>query len=229
MKPRIRTVPPRVATLAIAAGVAAFALPAAANATVTPQIDGTASPDADRRRRGRRRSRSASTRRQHHPQLRRRQRPVERHGLRPGPGRRTTCRPTARSRWSSTPPAATTTSTSRPRTSQDADDQRRRRRRHDHRLRGRRRDRRRQRQRPHHRFRGNETIHGGEGNDVIIWNNADGNDINEGDAGVDETLIVEAGVADDGNVVTQDGAITQFDRVSGAGAFNVSTPTRWRS
>ena len=49
------------------------------------------------------------------------------------------------------------------------------------------------------RFRGNETIHGGDGNDVIIWNNGDGNDINEGDAGVDETLITE-GTADDGNV-----------------------------
>src|SRR4051794_28783257 len=35
-----------------------------------------------------------------------------------------------------------------------------------------------------------ETIHGGAGNDVIIWNNGDGDDINEGDAGVDESLIV---------------------------------------
>ena len=38
MKPRIRTAPPRVAALAIAAGVAAFALPGAANAAVTPQF-----------------------------------------------------------------------------------------------------------------------------------------------------------------------------------------------
>jgi Ca2+-binding RTX toxin-like protein len=71
-------------------------------------------------------------------------------------------------------------------------------------------------------FRGNETIHGGAGNDVIIWNNGDGNDLNEGDAGVDETLIVE-GTADDGNVVNQNGAITHFERVSGAGGFSVDS------
>jgi Ca2+-binding RTX toxin-like protein len=65
-----------------------------------------------------------------------------------------------------------------------------------------------------------ETIHGGAGNDVIIWNNGDGDDINEGDAGVDETLIVE-GTADDGNVVTQEGTTTRFERTSGAGGFKV--------
>ena len=36
MKPRIRTAPPRIAALAIAAGVAALALPGAASAAVTP-------------------------------------------------------------------------------------------------------------------------------------------------------------------------------------------------
>jgi Ca2+-binding RTX toxin-like protein len=71
-------------------------------------------------------------------------------------------------------------------------------------------------------FRGNETIHGGAGNDVIIWNNGDGNDLNEGDAGVDETLIVE-GTADDGNVASQNGAITHFERVAGAGGFSVDS------
>src|SRR4051812_20063131 len=65
-----------------------------------------------------------------------------------------------------------------------------------------------------------ETVQGGAGNDVIIWNNGDGDDINEGDAGVDETLIVE-GTADDGNVVTQEGANTRFERTSGAGGFKV--------
>jgi Ca2+-binding RTX toxin-like protein len=65
-----------------------------------------------------------------------------------------------------------------------------------------------------------ETIHGGAGNDVIIWNNGDGDDLNEGDAGVDETLIVE-GTADDGNTITQEGAVTRFERTSGAGGFKV--------
>jgi Ca2+-binding RTX toxin-like protein len=69
-------------------------------------------------------------------------------------------------------------------------------------------------------FKGNETIHGGAGNDVIIWNNGDGDDTNEGDAGVDETLIVE-GTADDGNTITQEGTTTRFERTSGAGGFKV--------
>jgi Ca2+-binding RTX toxin-like protein len=69
-------------------------------------------------------------------------------------------------------------------------------------------------------FRGNETIHGGAGNDVLIWNNGDGDDTNEGDAGVDETLIVE-GTADDGNTITQEGTTTRFERTSGAGGFKV--------
>ena len=73
-------------------------------------------------------------------------------------------------------------------------------------------------------FRGNETIHGGDGNDVIIWNNGDGNDTNEGDAGVDETLITE-GNADDGNAVTQSGAAMHFDARQRA-ASRSTPPTR---
>ena len=41
MKPRIRTAPRRIAVLAIAAGVPIIALPAAANAAVTPAVNGT--------------------------------------------------------------------------------------------------------------------------------------------------------------------------------------------
>jgi Ca2+-binding RTX toxin-like protein len=41
-----------------------------------------------------------------------------------------------------------------------------------------------------------ETINGDAGNDVIIWNNGDGNDINEGGDGADTTLI-NNGSADD--------------------------------
>lgn len=60
-------------------------------------------------------------------------------------------------------------------------------------------------------FRGNETILGGNGNDVIIWNNGDGNDVNQGGAGLDETLVTE-GNADDQNTITQNGATVHFER-----------------
>jgi Ca2+-binding RTX toxin-like protein len=61
-------------------------------------------------------------------------------------------------------------------------------------------------------FRGDETaIVGGNGNDVMIWNNGDGKDVNVGGAGVDETLITE-GTADDLNAITQNGATTHFER-----------------
>jgi Ca2+-binding RTX toxin-like protein len=60
-------------------------------------------------------------------------------------------------------------------------------------------------------FRGNETILGGNGNDVIIWNNGDGNDVNQGGAGLDETLVTE-GNADDQNTITQNGATAHFER-----------------
>ena len=36
--------------------------------------------------------------------------------------------------------------------------------------------------------RGDETINGGLGNDVMVWNNGEGDDINIGGGGVDETL-----------------------------------------
>jgi Ca2+-binding RTX toxin-like protein len=64
-------------------------------------------------------------------------------------------------------------------------------------------------------FRGDETIHGDDGNDVVIWNNGDGNDTFEGDGGIDETLITE-GNADDENTVTPSGAGFRFDRISPA-------------
>jgi Ca2+-binding RTX toxin-like protein len=49
-------------------------------------------------------------------------------------------------------------------------------------------------------FRGGDTVNGGLGNDVMIWNNGDGNDINEGGDGVDETLVTEGTAADDTHV-----------------------------
>lgn len=60
-----------------------------------------------------------------------------------------------------------------------------------------------------------EPINGDEGNDVIIWNNGDGNDLNLGGAGLDETLITN-GNADDVMNVTQNGTRVLFNRVNAA-------------
>jgi Ca2+-binding RTX toxin-like protein len=62
-------------------------------------------------------------------------------------------------------------------------------------------------------FRGSEPINGGNGNDVIIWNNGDGNDTNNGGAGLDETLITQ-GNADDLSAITQVGATVHFERTN---------------
>ena len=59
---------------------------------------------------------------------------------------------------------------------------------------------------------------------MIIWNNGDGNDINEGDAGVDETLITE-GIADDGNACHAERRDHALRRASSAGVQSLrSTP-----
>ena len=62
-------------------------------------------------------------------------------------------------------------------------------------------------------FKGDDPIVGGNGNDVTIWNNGDGNDTNQAGAGVDETLIIE-GNADDVNTITQVGAVVHFARTN---------------
>ncbi len=62
-------------------------------------------------------------------------------------------------------------------------------------------------------FRGNDTITGGDGSDVMIWNNGDNNDTNDGGANNDETLITGA-AADDILTVIQDGTTTRFDRTN---------------
>ncbi|HEY6891875.1 MAG TPA: calcium-binding protein, partial [Solirubrobacter sp.] len=67
-----------------------------------------------------------------------------------------------------------------------------------------------------------ETINGNDGNDVIIWNNGDGNDRNEGGNGVDETLIVE-GTADDNNIASQNGTVTHFERTNAGIGFTVDS------
>ncbi len=54
-------------------------------------------------------------------------------------------------------------------------------------------------------FRGDETINGDAGNDVMVWNNGEGDDINIGGGGVDETSIV-TGTGDDNMTVAPNGA-----------------------
>ena len=48
---------------------------------------------------------------------------------------------------------------------------------------------------------------------MIIWNNGDGNDTNQGGAGLDETLITQ-GNADDLSAITQVGAAVHFERTN---------------
>ena len=48
---------------------------------------------------------------------------------------------------------------------------------------------------------------------MIIWNNGDGNDTNQGGAGLDETLITQ-GNADDLSAITQVGATVHFERTN---------------
>jgi Ca2+-binding RTX toxin-like protein len=58
-----------------------------------------------------------------------------------------------------------------------------------------------------------EPINGGDGNDVMIWNNGEGFDLNDGDAGADEVLITN-GAADDQMSVTANGAGFKFERTN---------------
>jgi Ca2+-binding RTX toxin-like protein len=60
-------------------------------------------------------------------------------------------------------------------------------------------------------FRGDETINGDAGNDVMIWQNGDGDDINIGGAGADETSIV-TGTGDDNMTVSPNGARIRIER-----------------
>ena len=72
---------------------------------------------------------------------------------------------------------------------------------------------RRRRQRPAHRLTGDDDVDGGNGNDVMIWNNGDGNDTNDGDAGADQVLITNGAADDQMKVSPARGAgRTLFDR-----------------
>jgi Ca2+-binding RTX toxin-like protein len=46
-------------------------------------------------------------------------------------------------------------------------------------------------------FKGGDTDRGGEGADVMVWNNGDGSDVNDGEAGADETQVNGATTAGD--------------------------------
>jgi Ca2+-binding RTX toxin-like protein len=61
-------------------------------------------------------------------------------------------------------------------------------------------------------FKGDETIEGQDGNDVMIWNNGDGKDVNEGGAGVDEVLITAGAAADQIKVSPLAGGRTFLER-----------------
>jgi Ca2+-binding RTX toxin-like protein len=73
-------------------------------------------------------------------------------------------------------------------------------------------------------FTGGDDIDGGEGNDVMIWNNGDGNDTNDGEDGVDETQINGRNTTDDATVQNIAGGRVRFDRVA-PGPFNVDMGT----
>ena len=70
-----------------------------------------------------------------------------------------------------------------------------------------------------------ESISGGGGNDVIIWNNGDGDDINDGGDGADETQF-NNGTADDVmSVSSLGGGAHRFDRVGAAIEIDIAAST----
>jgi len=69
-------------------------------------------------------------------------------------------------------------------------------------------------------FTGDDDVDGGNGNDVMIWNNGDGRDTNDGDAGVDETLITGRNTTDDMTVANNGAGRVLFSRAA-PGAFTV--------
>ena len=72
-----------------------------------------------------------------------------------------------------------------------------------------------------------ESISGGAGNDVMIWNNGDGDDVNDGGDGADETLF-NNGTADDVmNVAPLGGSpgAHRFNRVGAAIEIDIAVST----
>jgi Ca2+-binding RTX toxin-like protein len=66
-----------------------------------------------------------------------------------------------------------------------------------------------------------EVIQGGDGNDVMIWNNGDGNDSNDGGQGTDTALITNGAADDVMNVTAAGGGAHHFARTNAP--FTVDT------
>ena len=73
-------------------------------------------------------------------------------------------------------------------------------------------------------FTGGDDVNGGDGNDVMIWNNGDGSDTNDGDAGNDLTLITGRNTTDDMTVANNGPGRQLFTRAA-PGGFTVDMGT----
>lgn len=62
--------------------------------------------------------------------------------------------------------------------------------------------------------RGGDAMNGGDGDDTLVWNNGDGSDAMNGDAGVDRVEVNGAPVAGDIFTIAPNGARAKFDRTN---------------
>jgi Ca2+-binding RTX toxin-like protein len=62
--------------------------------------------------------------------------------------------------------------------------------------------------------RGTDTLRGGDGNDALVWNNGDGTDVSDGDAGFDRVEINGSPTAGDAFTVRPNGARAAIDRTN---------------
>src|SRR3954447_18469321 len=65
-------------------------------------------------------------------------------------------------------------------------------------------------------FKGDDQVFGGEGNDVMIWNNGDNNDLNDGGVGGTDEVLITAGAAADLMTVKPSATGFRFDRSNAA-------------
>src|SRR4051812_21869773 len=68
-----------------------------------------------------------------------------------------------------------------------------------------------------------EPILGGDGNDVMIWNNGDGSDLNEGEAGADEVLVTNGAADDQMSVAALGAGRTLFARSNNPFSVDMGT------
>src|SRR4029453_6528488 len=62
--------------------------------------------------------------------------------------------------------------------------------------------------------RGADTMNGGAGDDTLVWNNGDGSDVANGDAGRDDVEVNGAPAAGDVFTVRPNGVRIKFDRTN---------------